>query len=337
MKTSTMIYALSLSATAVFLAGCGGSQPPIGAPGAMTQSRTIASQAGFASVFGIRAPDSAKRGVYVSENLSSGPDVFGYPNHNRSNGRPICTEDATSTYDIAVDGKGNLIVPDSYDTVTIFKGPKMCGRKLGSFHTIWSTDYPVDATSPNAANGTIAVGVIQDEGSGVGSIELCSLKNNCKTNLVNGSNMNEVFAVAMSKRGDCWASSATPTALTYFKDCSGSGRTATGYENQSTGGLDIDKYGNLVSLSETSAQVYVYSGCNPACKLIGGPFALQGQALYGHLNEGSSQLATADYQHGQIDIYKYTPTSITYMYSFNNGLSTSASRVGVAYDPRSKE
>jgi hypothetical protein len=45
MKTSTMIYALSLSASAVFLAACGGSQPPIGAPGAMPQSRAIASRA----------------------------------------------------------------------------------------------------------------------------------------------------------------------------------------------------------------------------------------------------------------------------------------------------
>jgi hypothetical protein len=31
-------YALCSSAAAAFLAGCGGSQPPIGAPGAMPQS-----------------------------------------------------------------------------------------------------------------------------------------------------------------------------------------------------------------------------------------------------------------------------------------------------------
>jgi hypothetical protein len=40
-----MIYALSLSATAVFLAACGGSQPPIGAPGAMPQTSALATRA----------------------------------------------------------------------------------------------------------------------------------------------------------------------------------------------------------------------------------------------------------------------------------------------------
>ena len=35
-------YALSLNCTAALLAGCGGSQPPIGAPGEMSQGRAIA-------------------------------------------------------------------------------------------------------------------------------------------------------------------------------------------------------------------------------------------------------------------------------------------------------
>ena len=111
----------------------------------------------------------------------------------------------------------------------IFKGPNMCGPKLGSFHTIWDDDYPVDATSTDAVSGTIAVGVVQDAATGVGSIELCTLKSGCKGNLLYGYRMNAVFAVAMNKRGDCWASSAEPTALTYFKGCSGSGQLATGY------------------------------------------------------------------------------------------------------------
>jgi hypothetical protein len=197
LKSSLVLsrYVLSISAVAALLAGCGGSQPPIGAPGAMLQT-TIAVRAGQRSGFGPSSV-SAKSGIYVSENLSSGLDVFGYANNNRSNGPPVCSENASSTYDLAVDGKSNLIVPE-YNTITVFKGPTMCGQELGSFHTIWDDDYPVDATSPDAATGTIAVGVIQDAGSGVGSIELCTLKSGCKTNLTNGSAMNLVFAVAMS-------------------------------------------------------------------------------------------------------------------------------------------
>jgi len=300
---------------------------------------TIAVRAGQRSGFGPSSV-SAKSGIYVSESLSSGLDVFGYANNNRSNGPPVCSENASSTYDLAVDGKSNLIVPE-YNTITVFKGPTMCGQELGSFHTIWDDDYPVDATSPDAATGTIAVGVIQDAGSGVGSIELCTLKSGCKTNLTNGSAMNLVFAVAMSKKDDCWASSATPTALTYFRGCSGSGQSATGYKNPDAGGLDIDKNGHVVSIScsEVSCStpaLYVYSGCKPKCEKIGGPFSLQGASMYGHLNEDSTRFAAADYEYGQIDVYRYTPAGITYLYSFNDGLSAGA-RMGVAYNPRSKE
>jgi hypothetical protein len=342
MKVSILCCrALSFCALAALLAGCGGSQPPIAAPGAMPQTTTLATYTLTRSVFGIAAPDSAKGGIYASENLSSGTGVFGYPNNDRSNRPPTCSENAASTYDIAVDGQGNLIVPNSLNTITIFKGPNMCGPKLGSFHTIWDDDYPVDATSTDAVSGTIAVGVVQDAATGVGSIELCTLKSGCKGNLLYGYQMNAVFAVAMNKRGDCWASSAEPTALTYFKGCSGSGQLATGYANPSAGGLDIDKNGNLVAISCSvvscsAPTLYVYSGCKPKCKKIGGPFSLQGTSLYGHLNEDSSRFAAADYQYGQIDIYEYTPRSIRYMYSFNNGLSA-GERMGAAYNPRSKQ
>jgi uncharacterized repeat protein (TIGR03803 family) len=42
-------FALSISAAVAFLAGCGGSQPPIGAPGAVSQARTIVHHNGTAS------------------------------------------------------------------------------------------------------------------------------------------------------------------------------------------------------------------------------------------------------------------------------------------------
>jgi hypothetical protein len=83
--------------------------------------------------------------------------------------------------------------------------------------------------------------------------------------------------------------------------------------------------------------VYVYSGCKPACKAIGGPFPLKGTAVYGHLNEDSTSFAAADYQYGQVDVYRYSPTAITYRYSFNNGISVNSGIVGAAYNPRSRE
>jgi hypothetical protein len=45
MKTWRSIYcALAIGAAAATLAGCGGSQPPMGAPGATPQSRAVAAR-----------------------------------------------------------------------------------------------------------------------------------------------------------------------------------------------------------------------------------------------------------------------------------------------------
>jgi hypothetical protein len=41
-------YALAMGAAAALLAACGGSQPPIGAPGAIAQTSTLATHAGVA-------------------------------------------------------------------------------------------------------------------------------------------------------------------------------------------------------------------------------------------------------------------------------------------------
>ncbi|MGA2760768.1 MAG: hypothetical protein ABSF08_10665 [Candidatus Cybelea sp.] len=336
---------LSSCVVAVMLAGCGvlrqaqdDMQPPVGSPEAMSQTSTITPCTVRRAVFGVAAPDSARRGIYASEEQSSESDVFGYPSNNRNNRGPICSENSQPTYDLAVDDGGNLIVPNPSDTVTVFKGPGMCGRELGTLQTMY---LPVDATSSNAASGTIAVGIVLDGQSGDGSIQLCTLKRGCYANLTDGTQMDFVAAVAMSKKGDCWASSAVPTALTYFKGCSATAQSATGYENSDAGGLDIDNNGNLVSIScsEVSCStplLYVYSGCDPKCKKVGGPFPLQGASWYGHLNASGTRFAAADYEYGQIDIYEYTPTSVRYMYSFNNGLSA-GERMGAAYNPRSKE
>jgi len=98
--------------------------------------------------------------------------------------------------------------------------------------------------------------------------------------------MNFVYSVAVAKNGDCWASSEQAESmgsggavLTYFKDCSGSGQTATGYQNAYAGGLDIDVNGNLVSISATTPAVYVYSACNPLAR----PSAARSRSTGGHL------------------------------------------------------
>jgi len=253
--------------------------------------------------------------------------------------RPYCKVNGIGFADrVSVDAAGNLMVPDSFaGSITVFRGPRMCGRKLGSFQDRYG--QPLDAASIDAATGRIAIANIFGN-SGNGSISVCTIAHGCRRNLTN-SNMVQVAGVAMANNGDCWASavnSSFVSTLTFFKHCGGTGQLSSGYRNKAYGGLEIDTQGNILSISWSAygSELYVYQGCHPRCKLIGGPFKLKLQTMTGHLSENGTTFATAVYQHARIDIYKYTPTNLTYQYSFTDGLS-GGTTAGVAFTPRSKE
>jgi hypothetical protein len=293
-------------------------------------------------------PESGNGGIYVSE--YGGNSVYGYPSINKKNGPPICTE-VIAPYgfpfgDLAVDAFGNLLVPfpgyamskHPIDSVYVYKGPGMCGAYLGGVYDSYGQPYDAAAMG-NASSGVIAIATLFDT-TGAGSITVCTLSAGCTANLTNPK-MYEVAGVAISPTsGDCWAAAVSQSgvaSLTYFKRCSGNGISATGFRNKYYGGMDIDRSGNLISISAFDSRVYVYKGCKPSCALLGGPFTLRGEAVYGHLNHKSTEFATGNIQNNEIDVYSYSPTGIRYQYSFNNGLAPSLSPVGVAYNPRSKE
>jgi hypothetical protein len=134
--------------------------------------------------------------------------------------------------------------------------------------------------------------------------------------------------VALAANGDCWmtsedSASLSSATLTYFAGCKGSGEVAKGWKNAYYGGLFFDKSGNLVSIDFDTPALWVYKGCDPDCTLVGGPFPLEGDSFYGNLNAKGTQLVLGDSQYGQVDVYRYTPTSVTYQYSFNHGLNAS--------------
>ena len=136
----------------------------------------------------------------------------------------------------------------------------------------------------------------------------------------------------VGRRGQISKNRAT---LTYFKACDGPGKAAEGFKNPYDGGLDIDSQGNLVSLSMD--QLFIYKGCNPACSLVGGPFALRGEAFFGHLDERSLYFAACDFENSTIDVYRYSAKGVKFKYSFNNGIQGTILPTGIAYGPRSKE
>jgi hypothetical protein len=83
-------HTLSGGVAVALLAGCGGSQPPVGAPGAMPQTSPIATHADRGKSWML---PEAKSGLYISEyNNRSDAVVLGYPANNRRNGPATCSE-----------------------------------------------------------------------------------------------------------------------------------------------------------------------------------------------------------------------------------------------------
>jgi hypothetical protein len=294
---------------------------------------------GDGKLHGVPAPKSAQNGIYVSEYYAS--NVVGYPQKNVKKSKPTCTNPWTSSdvNDISVDGTGALLVSDGgAETVDIGTGPGMCGAESHSVSEIYG--LPTDATSYDAAKDTIVVGNFRDNPGLAypGSVSVCTVAKECTSNLTNSAILG-VVGVVLDKNGNCWASSESPTGaavLVYFAGCAGAGTLATNFQDTSFGGLIMDTSGNLVSIDETAngvGQIWVYKGCNPACTLVGGPFPMNGESVYGHLNAKGDRLAIADVVYGQVDIYSYSPTSVKYLYSFNKGMRASYEVQGVAYNP----
>jgi hypothetical protein len=308
----------------------------------------------FQKFTGKRAPASATKGIYVSEFYATSNNIFGYPKNNSSNGPSICNEStAEGTNGIATDKSGNLIVPTANSTfnagtITVFQGPGMCGAQVGSTITDNSTGAePTDVASNDAINGTIVVGHSN------GQVSTCTLASETCTELSTPPTLGTFIQVAMDKNGNCYAdtlsSSATGTLIVYSgtpsAPCTGAGAVASGFTNYYYGGLDVDNRGNLVTISETTSAfgagyVMVYSGCSTlTCSAVGGPFATQGQSIFGHLGRQNERFVTTDYSDLMVEVYAYTPggTGLTYMYSFNNGLSCATDACeGAAYSPSSK-
>jgi hypothetical protein len=289
---------------------------------------------------GIAAPASAPYSLYVALASAGRVGVYGYAGGNRKNHPPSCSlESGGYASDVTADDNEDLLAVNSEEAY-VYQGPSMCGKLLATLNT---EGFSEDIASNDAVKGKIIVANIYSDGTDVfGGVEICALSNGC-TNEIRNSDILSVFGVALDKHGDCWASgkgAASQAVLVYFKGCSGSGQLANGYGVGYPGGVDIDKHGNLVVVDGDAVGdgggFLVYKGCKPNCKLIGGPFAAEGASEFGHLNEDSTAYVAGDYQYGQVDVYKYSPTKMTYEYSFNNSLS--AGDVGGAtFVPRAKQ
>ena len=153
-----------------------------------------------------------------------------------------------STRYIAVDPKGNLIVPiGSTETVNVYQGPNMCGTGTRSLSDPYG--QPSDVATMNALTGTIVVGNIVGSRSYGGNIAICTLKGGSKGSRHNPTSSDTLAAWPWPRTGDCWATSnrfashvprlpADDDLL--GKGCTGSGEAVTGYQNKAYGSISID-------------------------------------------------------------------------------------------------
>ncbi|HEY6326140.1 MAG TPA: hypothetical protein VIW73_06450 [Candidatus Cybelea sp.] len=287
---------------------------------------------------GRQAPPQARKGIYAVDFFAN--TINGYMKNNSGNGAPICTiTGVTSVNNLATDTIGNLIAPGAFNGVSIYTGPQMCGPLMATITDTYG--QASDGAAVNAASGPIVVANIL----GPGFVVTCTVSSLSCTQLTPSSQgIGEVAGVAMDKNGNCWSDSwnaaFTAIVLTYWAGCTGTGVAATGFQNTGFGGLDIDDEGNVVSFNwhgSGGADLWVYSGCNPACTSVSDNSLTNNTAIFGHIGKQGQRLVVGAYLKAQVDIYSYSPTTLTYFYSFNNGFISSGDVEGAAYSPSSKK
>jgi hypothetical protein len=97
-------YAVTIGAASALLAGCGGSQPPIGAPGTMPQSRAITTHADRSGSWML--PEAKRQDLLFGSQLSAGiVSVFSYPAGRKvgeldgiANPRGLCSDASGKIY-----------------------------------------------------------------------------------------------------------------------------------------------------------------------------------------------------------------------------------------------
>jgi hypothetical protein len=152
-------FALSIFAGAGILAGCGGSQPPIGAPGAMPQSRAIATHAARGKSW--MTPEAKSEDLlYVAGGISNhGIYVFSYPRGKMigmlSTGHPPLGE--------CVDSRGDIFVAEAAVIVKYAHGGT---KPIETLNDPGGSLETAQSCSVDPISGNLAVTSWSDSGPG---------------------------------------------------------------------------------------------------------------------------------------------------------------------------
>jgi hypothetical protein len=139
-------YVLSAGTAAALLAGCGGSQPPIGAPDAMSQSRAIATRAEHGGSWML--PEARSEDLlYISDYY--GVHMFSYPK-----GEYVGDIDA-SGYGLCSDRAGDVFVTDEL-AYQVYEYAHGSTQRLKTLYDNYVDFNPIDC-SVDPTTGNVAV------------------------------------------------------------------------------------------------------------------------------------------------------------------------------------
>ena len=108
------LYATSVGVAVAMLSGCGGSQPPIGASGAMPQSRAIATHAVRSGSWML--PEAKSEDLLYATGGCLGICVFSYPRGK------IIGSLATIGQSVCADGSGNVFITQNQHVIEYAHG-----------------------------------------------------------------------------------------------------------------------------------------------------------------------------------------------------------------------
>lgn len=212
-KPSLRGYAVASSFTAVLLAGCGGSQPPIGAPGAMPQSRAIAQHA--ANIKSWMLPEAgAEDLIYVT----SADQVLVYD----YSGDQVGVLKVLNTKGLCSDSNGDVFVPASGDVYEYAHG----GTEPIATLRLPQNDYYGYGCAVDPTTGSLAVTSTKSTSQSAGNVAIYQNAQGSPT-VYSDSDIYEFLYCGYDDSGNLFANGMSGTK-TYLSELpSGGNRLAT--------------------------------------------------------------------------------------------------------------
>lgn len=194
------IGALSASVATALLAGCGGSQSPIAAPGAMPQSREVSQSAGRA----VRTMPDVTKIIYVASPTYR-QKILGFKLGSTGNAKPVVTITSTGLYDpefLAFAPSGKLYVANgTYGPVQVYPAGahgSESGEELGGSTIHRAGGVAVDAFGQIYVSDVLSSEIYVWKKDAIGNVSPIRTISGSKTLLI------EPYGIACDSHGNLW-------------------------------------------------------------------------------------------------------------------------------------